>query len=65
MTMVEVIRKARYQRQLQMGLVKSNWQLSNRDAVVWNDAKNKEWEIRLMEVYAAMVDRYGSRHRSV
>jgi arylsulfatase len=53
----EVIRKARYQRQLQMGLVKSNWQLSNRDAVVWNDAKNKEWEIRLMEVYAAMVDR--------
>ena len=53
----EVIRKARYQRQLQMGLVKSNWQLSNRDAVAWKDAKNKEWEIRLMEVYAAMVDR--------
>ena len=53
----EVIRKERYRRQLQMGLVKSNWQLSNRDAVAWKDAKNKEWEIRLMEVYAAMVDR--------
>ena len=53
----EVIRKERYQRQLQMGLVEPNWQLSNRDAVAWKDAKNKEWEIRLMEVYAAMVDR--------
>jgi arylsulfatase A-like enzyme len=53
----EVIRKERYRRQLDMGLVKSNWQLSNRDAVAWKDAKNKEWEIRLMEVYAAMVDR--------
>jgi arylsulfatase A-like enzyme len=53
----EVIRKERYRRQLHMGLVKSNWQLSNRDAVAWKDAKNKEWEIRLMEVYAAMVDR--------
>lgn len=53
----EVIRKERYRRQLQMGLVKSNWQLSNRDAVAWKDAQNKEWEIRLMEVYAAMVDR--------
>jgi arylsulfatase A-like enzyme len=53
----EVIQKERYRRQLQMGLVKSNWQLSNRDAVAWKDAKNKEWEIRLMEVYAAMVDR--------
>jgi arylsulfatase A-like enzyme len=53
----EVIQKERYRRQLHMGLVKSNWQLSNRDAVAWKDAKNKEWEIRLMEVYAAMVDR--------
>ena len=40
-----------------MGLIDPKWKLSNRDAEAWKDAKNKEWEIRLMEVYAAMVDR--------
>ena len=30
---------------------------TERDAIAWKDAKNKEWEIRLMEAYAAMVDR--------
>jgi len=53
----EVIRAARYQRQLEMGLIDPKWKLSPRDAEPWSEAKNKEWEIRLMEVYAAMVDR--------
>ena len=53
----EAIRAARYQRQLEMGLIDPKWKLSKRDAQAWKDAKNKEWEIRLMEVYAAMVDR--------
>lgn len=53
----EVIREARYQRQLEMGLIDPTWKLSPRDAEPWSEAKNKEWEIRLMEVYAAMVDR--------
>ena len=53
----EAIRAARYQRQLEMGLIDPKWKLSKRDAEAWKDAKNKEWEIRLMEVYAAMVDR--------
>ena len=53
----EAIRAARYQRQLEMGLIDPKWKLSDRDAEAWKDAKNKEWEIRLMEVYAAMVDR--------
>ena len=53
----EVIRQARYQRQLEMGLIDPKWKLSPRDAEAWKDAKNKEWEIRLMEAYAAMVDR--------
>ena len=53
----EAIRAKRYQRQLDMGLIDPKWKLSNRDAEAWKDAKNKEWEIRLMEVYAAMVDR--------
>jgi arylsulfatase len=53
----EVIRQARYQRQLEMGLIDTKWKLSPRDAEAWKDAKNKAWEIRLMEAYAAMVDR--------
>ena len=53
----EKIREARYQKQLKLGLIEPKWKLSPRDAEAWHDAKNKEWEIRLMEVYAAMVDR--------
>ena len=53
----EVIRAARYKRQLEMGLIDPKWKLSPRDAEPWSEARNKEWEIRLMEVYAAMVDR--------
>ena len=53
----EKIRKKRYQKQLKLGLIEPKWKLSPRDAEAWQDAKNKEWEIRLMEVYAAMVDR--------
>jgi hypothetical protein len=40
-----------------MGLIDPKWKLSPRDAEAWNDAKNKAWDIRNMEVYAAMVDR--------
>ena len=55
----EAMRKARYKRQLKMGLIEDQWKMSPKDsrAPDWNAAKNKEWEIRLMEVYAAMVDR--------
>ena len=53
----ETIRTARYQKQLEMGLIDPKWKLSPRDAEAWKDAKNKPWEIRHMEVYAAMVDR--------
>ena len=55
----EVIREKRYQRQLKMGLIPAKWKLSPRDSkgLAWKDVPNKEWEIRLMETYAAMVDR--------
>lgn len=55
----EAMRKGRYKRQLKMGLIEDHWKMSPKDAraPAWKDAKNKEWEIRLMEVYAAMVDR--------
>ncbi len=53
----EKIRDRRYKKQLQMGLIDPKWKLSPRDAEPWKDAKNKKWDIRNMEVYAAMVDR--------
>ena len=52
------IRKARYERQVKMGLIDKKWKMSPRDnkSPAWKDAPNKEWDIRNMEVYAAMVD---------
>lgn len=54
----DAIRKARYERMVEMGLIRDRWDLSGRDPRVppWEDAKLKEWQIRCMEVYAAMVD---------
>ena len=55
----DAMRRARYERQLKMGLIDPKWKLTARDgrAPEWADAKNKAWELRLMETYAAMVDR--------
>ena len=54
----DAIRKARHERQLKMGLINKDWKISPRDskAPPWEKAPNKEWDIRNMEVYAAMVD---------
>jgi len=55
----DAMRRARYERQLKMGLIDPKWKLTPRDgrASKWEDAKNRPWELRLMETYAAMVDR--------
>ena len=55
----EAMRQARYKKQVKMGLIEDHWKMSPKDsrAPDWENAANKEWEIRLMEVYAAMVDR--------
>lgn len=50
------IRMARLGRLRELGLIDPSWDLSPR-AGDWEDASNKEWEARCMEVYAAMVDR--------
>ncbi len=52
------VRAARYERMVKMGLIKKDWPLSPRDSKspAWKEAPDKEWESRLMEVYAAMVD---------
>jgi arylsulfatase len=50
------VRAARLERMRQLGLVKPEWKLTNQ-AGDWDKVKDKAWEARCMEVYAAMVDR--------
>ena len=57
----DAIRKARHDRQLKMGLIDPDWKMTPRDERSWDwDDSSKlaerEWHIRNMEVYAAMVD---------
>ncbi|MBL61921.1 MAG: arylsulfatase [Opitutae bacterium] len=49
------VRAARFKRVKEMGLGKKSVKLSHRPDD-WAKASNKEWEIRNMEVYAAMID---------
>lgn len=52
------LREERLARMREMGVVGENALLSERDAsqVPWEEAPNKEWETRRMEVYAAQVE---------
>jgi arylsulfatase len=52
----EPIRRARYERLRKMGILPPEWILSPQ-AGDWNRVRNRPWESRCMEVYAAMVDR--------
>jgi arylsulfatase len=55
----DAIRKERYERMIQMGLVKAEWDMSDRDAPAWEDIreeKKDELDFR-MAIYAAMIDR--------
>ncbi len=54
----DAIRAARYERAKELGLIDPAWAMTPRDAdsPAWEDAPDKEWEIALMEVYAAMID---------
>jgi len=55
----EGIRKARYEKQLQMGLIDERYKLSEATHADWEDLSEEERrdEIRKMQVYAAMIDR--------
>ena len=50
------IRKARLERLRELGLIDESWPLSPQ-AEDWSAVEHKAWEIRCMEVYAAMVER--------
>lgn len=53
----DVLRETKYKNMLDMGLVKPEWKLTDKDNIPdWEAAENKEWYSALMEVYAAMVD---------
>ncbi len=53
----EVIRAMRLERQKALGIIPQETELSPRDARVlaWEDEPEKQWQLRRMEVYAAMV----------
>jgi arylsulfatase A-like enzyme len=51
----DAVRQGRLERLKQMGLIKSRWTPAP-TAGDWANAPDKNWEIRCMEVYAAMVD---------
>jgi len=55
----DALREERHKKQIAMRLVDSRWALSPRDPRVppWQRVDNKEWEMRRMAVYAAMIDR--------
>lgn len=50
------IRRSRLKRMKELGVVPQDIKLSPQ-AENWENVKHREWEIRCMEVYAAMVDR--------
>jgi arylsulfatase A-like enzyme len=52
----EPMRKARYRNAIVKGVLSDKWPMTP-EAVDWEKFSHKEWDIRCMEVYAAMVDR--------
>ncbi len=53
-----ILRQARYEKQLELGLIDPRWKLPPREPEFppWDDEPNKAWQQSLMEVYAAMID---------
>ena len=51
----EPIRLARFARLKQMGLINPAWDLSPQEGD-WSKVRDKQWEARCMEIYAAMID---------
>ena len=53
------LRRRRFERQAEMGLVEKRWGVSERDELApkWNEVKDRDaWDLK-MAVYAAMIDR--------
>ena len=50
------IRKKRFERLKELGFINKDWELSP-TVENWDSVKDKAWEVRNMEAYAAMIDR--------
>lgn len=55
----DTLRRERFERQLELGIVEPGAELSPRDPqeAAWDEVEDKDWQARRMEVYAAQVDR--------
>jgi arylsulfatase len=53
------VRKRRWRRMVDMGIIQERWSLSERDSRIepWVETEHKEWQARRMEVFAAQIDR--------
>ena len=52
----DVVRAARVEKLKKLGLVDPRWQTAPQAGGAWSEVEDREFEIRCMEVYAAMVD---------
>lgn len=54
----DALREERLERMIEKGIIDPSWKLTDRDPTQppWDDAENKEWFARCMEVYAAQID---------
>ena len=54
----DVLRQQRYDRLVELGLIRADWDLPQRDEKVpaWEDVEHQQWEQTRMEAYAAMID---------
>lgn len=52
----DAIRAERVKKMKELGILPPDWQIAEQKGGKWEDVKNRAFEIRCMEVYAAMVD---------
>lgn len=52
----DAIRARKFERMHQLGLIDPRWKMSPQRGGDWSNVANREFEIRCMEVFAAMVD---------
>lgn len=52
----DAVRAARVARMKELGLLPAVWKVAEQKGGAWADVPNKEFEIRCMEVFAAMID---------
>ncbi len=52
----DAVRAARVEKLKRLGLIDPSWQAARQAGGAWSEVRDREFEIRCMEVYAAMVD---------